>query len=671
MTGLRALVDRHLGAFNARDTEGWMALVDEDVVLEVDGATLRGREAVRRHVQSVPLSFRSMRAELDRVVLETGDTIVFEYRLLLADPERPRGARYLQGRICQIMRVRDGRIAELRSFYASMDAEGPVAPTRSEAMRMAAEQTGLRRVATLVARGISQDELFAAVNEEIARLVCADLTALLRFEPGGDVTLVAAWAGDRGPFPVGARRPADALLLGLAESGRARRIGGEDLARVRTFADVAERLGIRTAVGVPVMVGGRVWGASFVAAADPDAFPPDTEDRIAGFAELVETAIANAQARSQLAQVAEEQRALRQVATLVAGGASQSELFAAVAQQASRVLGGPPAALLRYGSEGDAVVVAASGGLAVPGMRVAADGGGIAAAVQRCSGPVRVDSYATLEGAAGDAAREVGMRAAVGAPIVVAGVLWGTVIAMSDDEPLPPVTEDRLAKFAALVATAIDNTESAAELSASRARVVAAADESRHRIQRDLQEGAERRLVETTTTLRLAAGAIGDAGERVSGLLRESLDNAERATAELQELARGMLPAALDHGGLRAGVESLVAQMDLPVQVDVPAGRLPRPVETTAYFVVAEALTNALKHSGAAHARVRGIVDEGALALEIADDGVGGADPAGGTGLLGLADRVAAAGGAISIASPPGGGTTLAVTVPVALDRAR
>ncbi len=627
MTALRALVDRHLAAFNALDTDGWMALVDEDVVLEVDGATLRGREAVRRHVQSVPLSLRSMRAELDRVVLEAGDTIVFEYKLVLADPERPRGARYLQGRICQIMRVRDGRIAELRSFYASMDAEGPVAPTRSEAMRMVAEQTGLRRVATLVARGISQDELFAAVNEEIARLVSADLTALLRFEPGGDVTLVAVSAGGRGPFPVGARRAADALLLELAGSGRARRIGEQELARVRTFADVAERLGIRTAVGVPVLVGGRVWGASFVAAADPAAFPPDTEDRIAGFAELVATAIANAQARSQLAQVAEEQRALRQVATLAACGASQSELFAAVAQQASRVLGGPPAALLRYEPEGDAVVVAASGGPAEPGMHVPVGGG---------------------------------------APIVVAGVPWGAIVATSDDE-----TEDRLAKFAALVATAIGNAESGAELSASRARAVAAADDSRHRIQRDLQEGAQRRLAETTATLRLAAGAIGGAGERVAGLLRESLDNAERATAELQELARGMLPAALDQGGLRAGVRSLVDRMDLPVDVDVPADRLPGLAEKTAYFVVAEALTNAVKHSGAARARVRAVVDGDALELEIRDDGSGGADPARGTGLLGLTDRVAAAGGAIAIASPPGGGTTLLVTVPLAPDRAR
>jgi signal transduction histidine kinase len=197
------------------------------------------------------------------------------------------------------------------------------------------------------------------------------------------------------------------------------------------------------------------------------------------------------------------------------------------------------------------------------------------------------------------------------------------------------------------------------------ARLVAAADETRRRIQRDVHDGAQQRLVHTVITLKLAKAALADARRPVAELVDEALLNAERATAELRELVHGIMPAALSRGGLRAGLESLVGHVDLPVRVDVPSQRLPKPLETTAYFIVAEALTNVVKHAGAGSAHVRAAIDGDVLKLEIRDDGIGGADPGRGSGLAGLGDRVDASGGTIAITSPPGEGTTLADKIPI------
>jgi signal transduction histidine kinase len=208
------------------------------------------------------------------------------------------------------------------------------------------------------------------------------------------------------------------------------------------------------------------------------------------------------------------------------------------------------------------------------------------------------------------------------------------------------------------VAMAIDNAE-------TRSRVLAAAEESRRRIERDLHDGAQQRLVHTVLTLRLAQAALRDTGGDAAEFVRESLEHAERATAELRELVHGIRPAALSTGGLRRGIESLLGLVNLPVHVDVTGERLPAAVETTAYFVAGEALTNAVKHARATTAGVRAEVRDGTLELEVRDDGAGGADPSRGTGLVGLCERVAVNGGTLSIASPHGGGTTISVTLPV------
>ena len=511
---------------------------------------------------------------------------------------------------------------------------------------MPEEQAALRRVAALVARGVSCDELFAAVNEAVAQLVGADLTALVRFEADDSVTLVAHWSAEPVDVPVGARRPLDGPLRAVRTSRGPLRFGPEALPAYASFAAEARRLGVRNVVGAPIEVDGRVWGASFAVSTGDAPFPDDTEARVAAFTELVATAIGNAQARSDLHALAAEQAALRRVATLVARGASQPEIFDAVTEQASRLLNGQPTALLRFDAGGDASAVAVHGGPVARGLRVPGSGDGLAARVQCTRRPVRIDSYDDVSGPAAPVAHRIGLRAAVGAPVVVAGELWGLIEAMSTGDPLPAGTEQRVAGFAELVATAIANAD------------------CRRRIQRDLHDGAQQRLVHTVITLKLLKSAAAGDGA-IAALVDEALCSAEQANAELRELVRGIAPAPLVRGGLRAGIASRLERVGLPVRVDVTPRRFPATVEATAYFVVAEALTNVVKHAGATIAHVRIVVDGSALLVEVSDDGAGGADAARGTGLAGLTDRVVASGGSMAIVSPPGRGTALTVRLPL------
>jgi signal transduction histidine kinase len=229
---------------------------------------------------------------------------------------------------------------------------------------------------------------------------------------------------------------------------------------------------------------------------------------------------------------------------------------------------------------------------------------------------------------------------------------------------MPPETESRIAEFTALVATAISNVQTRSELAASRARVVAAADRERLRVVRDLHDGAQQRLVHTVVTLKLVRQALADGAQQVPALVDEALTHAERATVELRELAHGILPAALTHGGLRAGVDALASRMPIPVAVGVDVGRLPPPVEATAYFVVAEALTNVAKHAHAEHAEVTARIEQRTLRLEVRDDGVGGAQSAG-HGLVGLEDRLAVLDGRLRVESSADRGTLVAAFLPL------
>ena len=282
----------------------------------------------------------------------------------------------------------------------------------------------------------------------------------------------------------------------------------------------------------------------------------------------------------------------------------------------------------------------------------------------RTERPARIESEKAT-GAVGAYVRSMGSRTAVGAPIVVDGRVWGVLVATSPEGgSLRADTESRLENFTELVATAISNTEARTELAASRARIVAATDDERRRVVRDLHDGAQQRLVHTIITLNRARETLDNEEETGPALVSEALDEAEQAMAELREFAHGILPGVLKHGGLRAGVHALASRTPVPVENNVSVNRLPAAVEATAYFVVAEALTNVAKHAGAASAAVAARVDDGTLRVEVRDDGIGGARPDG-SGLQGLSDRLAVHDGRLRIESPADGGTLVEATIPI------
>jgi signal transduction histidine kinase len=352
---------------------------------------------------------------------------------------------------------------------------------------------------------------------------------------------------------------------------------------------------------------------------------------------------------------------------LVAREPSPAEVFAAVAEELGRLLGIESTTLMRYEPDGTASAVAGWGDRDVPilvGTRMSADGGDVTGRVLRTGRAARVDDYSNVSGSLAARISELGFRSGVGCPIVVGGRLWGALVADSRQaEPLPATTESRIGQFTELVATAIANIQARSELAASRARIVAATDDERRRVVRDLHDGAQQRLVHTMIMLKLAQQALQD-NEDASAPVAEALEQAERANTELRELAHGILPRVLSHGGLEAGVKALAWRTPVPVEVTVSVGRLPATVEATAYFVVAEALTNVAKHACARHVEVTAGIEDDMLALEVRDDGVGGARPDG-SGLVGLADRLAGLDGRLRLRSPPGGGTLVAAMIPL------
>jgi signal transduction histidine kinase len=247
----------------------------------------------------------------------------------------------------------------------------------------------------------------------------------------------------------------------------------------------------------------------------------------------------------------------------------------------------------------------------------------------------------------------------------VDGRPWGAIIAgWTSEEPPPADTEERMAQFAQLLATAIANADSRDQLTASRARLLTAGDEARRRVVRDLHDGAQQQQVATVMTLKLAQQALREKDADAESLVGQALEHAEQGHAELRELAHGILPSALTHGGLKAGVDAVVSRLHLPVQVDVRAERFPAEIEASAYFIVAEALTNVVKHAHAEHATVTARVEDGTLRVQVRDDGIGGARPDG-SGLLGLADRLAVLDGQLRVESPADGGTLVAADIPV------
>jgi PAS domain S-box-containing protein len=373
------------------------------------------------------------------------------------------------------------------------------------------------------------------------------------------------------------------------------------------------------------------------------------------------------QAEAELARLADEQAALRRVATLVVRGVPAAEVFSAVAAELERLFEAQATMIGRLEPDETMTIVASSGRAteAMPvGSRVKLESGMALAKVIRTGRAARVDDYSQASGFLGEVTQRTGIRCTVAVPIMVEGSLWGSMGAGTERERFPADAEQRMAEFTELVGTAISSIQARSDLAASRARIVAAADDERRRVVRDLHDGAQQRLVHTIITLKLAKRALQPSGEPGPELVTEALEHAERANTELRELAHGILPAVLTRGGLRAGVEALASRMPVPAEVAVAVDRLPAPVEATAYFVVAESLTNVAKHARASGAKVRARIEDGTLQLQVRDDGVGGARRDG-SGLVGMADRLAVLDGQLRVESPPDGGTLVIADIPL------
>jgi PAS domain S-box-containing protein len=546
-----------------------------------------------------------------------------------------------------------------RADFAMREIQRQLQVSRDELRVLAEEQAALRRVATLVALETPPDEVFAAVGREVGEVLGVDATHLGRFDDDGTVVSVAQWGRYAG-VSVGTRFPleGDSVSRRVLRTGRPARMDGyEGVPGV--IAATLREMGVRYSIGVPISVEGRAWGVMIATSKEAEPFPIETERRLQGFTELIATAISNASAHGRLRVLADEQAALRRVATLVAQGAAPSALFDAVAAEVADVLDASAVSLARYDDE--LAVVAQHGAPFVRiGERFPIGGINVTSTVLRTGQTARLDDYAAATGTIGQVARRAAVRSVVAAPVVVEARTWGVLVALWTDRVAPPDdTEARLARFAELIGSAIANADSRDQLTASRARVLTAADEARRRVVRDLHDGAQQRLVHTIVTLKLAQRALRAGGTDAEALVARALESAEAATAELRELAHGILPSVLTRGGLRGAVRAFVSRLNLDVKVDVPERRLPAIIEASAYFIVAEALTNVVKHAEATHAEVRAAVADGMLTIEVRDDGVGGADPKG-DGLVGIADRVDALEGRLRITSRPGATVVLA-----------
>src|SRR4051812_10876538 len=593
------------------------------------------------------------------------------------------------------------------------------------------EQAGLGRVATLVAREAPEEELFAAVSEEVARLLGAQTSNLYRFEPPEVAHAVGAWSEAGAPgISVGETLllVGDTAMPRVLRTGRPTRIDDYE-----GFAGpLAERLramGIRSTVAAPIFVNGDLWGAITASTTSSQAMPAPAEERITEFAELVAQALANREAQhllraerdfattlveitqalvcvfdregrilqfnsacedatgftadevcgrsacdfvippdqrdeftamlehvwasgepfpvraqwltkdggrrdiewsnralvdesgrvtsfvttgldvtdrmratAQIVRLAEEQAALRRVATLVASSPGPDEVFQGVAEEAGRLIGAKSAATVRFEDNRGVPVGRWNDGEPRTSFSVGTvvpldDSEGVTALVWRTGTIARVHDYEGVKGEAARLMREAGYRTAVAAPISVEGRTWGALLVASED-PLGPDAEQRLGDFTELVALALQSAEAQEQLTASRARIVEASVTERRRLERNLHDGAQQRLVSLSLLLRLAQARVRDDPDAAGELLATGSRDLQLALEELRELARGLHPAVLTDRGLGPALESLAARAPFPVEIDdVPSERLGEAVEAAIYYVVSESLTNAAKHS--------------------------------------------------------------------------
>jgi PAS domain S-box-containing protein len=559
------------------------------------------------------------------------------------------------------------RLAAFTDLVATAVAN---AQAHDEVQRFGDEQAALLRVATLVAAGLPPETVFTAVVEEVSSLLGLERIELVRYEGDTTGTVVAA-SGDH-PFPAGSTWSLDdpSVLAKVARTRRAARI--DDYSNLAgEIARTARSAGFQSAIGAPITVEGRPWGAIIAISTDPEPIPERSEARLGQITELLATAVANADARRALERVASEQATLRRIATLVAEGRQPGEIFAVVIEEVGRLFGTDLTTVGKFEDDPPAFVAVALGkGIQVEvGTSWALDDPLTAVRTFQSGRSVRVNER-LRERSPGlaDMLARLDVVSTVSSPIIVEGRLWGAVMVSRKDE-LPVGTEERLDKFTELVATAVANAEGKSQLAASRRRIVAASDETRQRIERDLHDGTQQRLVSLGLAVRAAEASLPPERDDLRAQLSAVAAGLVAAVEDLQEISRGIHPAILSKGGLGPALRVLAHRSPIPVDLDIATDtRLTEPIEVAAYFVASEALANAAKHSQASRIDVILEQRERSLLLSVRDDGVGGADSTRGSGLVGLTDRVEALGGSIGIQSGEQNGTQITAELPLELE---
>ncbi len=474
------------------------------------------------------------------------------------------------------------------------------------------------------------------------------------------------------------------LLADYTETERGAYLAGQEAAaQVAGAATTAASAAFAASVGLIVLfvvyiartlvapVTNAAQMAGRLAAGDLSARMPETGVAEIGALERSFNSLASSLEASQAAQrrLLEQQSALRRVATLVAEGRPSEDVLNSVVRELTEHLPVELAVIGRF--EADETVLFLAGwergrGPADPGDRLALTGDNVASRVWKTRTTARMDSFDSASGPVAEAARARHVRSAIASPVVVAGRLWGMLAAASrHDGTLPVDAETWLAAFTDLVGTALANADARTELAASRARIVTAADDARRRIERNLHDGAQQRLVSLGLRLRTLESTVPPEQVEVREEIRQATGEVTGVMDELREISRGLYPASLSRGGLASAVRTLARRSPLPIELDIRTeSTLTDAVQAAGYYVVAEAVTNAAKHASASVVHVTLEDREGMLRVAVRDDGTGGADPAGGSGLTGLRDRVEALGGRLEITSARGEGTLVVAEIP-------
>jgi signal transduction histidine kinase len=552
----------------------------------------------------------------------------------------------------------EARLAEFAELAANAVSNGLA---RNELRALAEVQGSLRRVATLVAQGAEPKAVFVAVAAEAARVLRVGAVSLIRFDPSTDMfTKIFGTHGHRASVPDGGQWSLEHCPEGALIQTTGRPVRIDDWTTIPGPVAARHREdGFGQAVAAPIVLEGAIWGHIAAFGEAGEVLPPGCEERLADFTNLVATAIANAQARDELRSLAESQgNALRRVAALVGQQASQSTIFDAVAAEASQALGVEHVNVVRYQEDGSATVVGATESPGLDGDEPPAFLA-VVRAVHQAGRAARIDDC--LDSASSAAAV---LGSAVGAPIVVDGATWGAIAVLSTD-PLPPGTRTRLTDFTHLVASSISNVHARNKLIASRARIVTASDETRRRIERNIHDGIQQRIVALGLSLRAVREqfSLPDGVERALDDIDTDLDG---LLTEIRDFSRGLHPTLLSRAGLGPSLRALARRSPIPVTLEVTAdARPPEPIEIAVYYVVSEALANVAKHAQASSVTVAVSVDSAAVKARVADDGVGGVALGASSGLIGLMDRVEALDGRFQLESPPGHGTTISIILPL------